>query len=139
MIRYRDRATLRRNSVPAFIRKMAERHPEMREPVTYEGFQAIAAREHITVMHVRLSRPARLLRLGGDAFIQIHRSLSVVERTKYGMHELSHFWRDDPGFACYNVEDDAFKSPAEEFADIFAWVATSPARIFLPGLRNEDF
>lgn len=139
MIVLLDRPTLRRKSVPVFIRQMAGRHRELREPVTYEGFIAIAKREAVSVRVAELSRPARLIRVGQWPCIQLNRSLGYGQRAVYGMHELCHFWRDDPGEPCYNFEDDALISDAEEFADIFAWVVTSPARIFLPGLRDEDF
>lgn len=139
MIPFIERRSLRRKSVAHFIRMIAERHPEMREPVTWEAFEAIAKRERIDVQLGILSRPGRLIRMGQHVFIQIDRRLTLAQRTTAALHELCHLWRDDPGEVCYHVEDDAFVSPAEEFADIFAWVATSPARVFLPGLRDEDF
>ena len=118
---------------------MAERHPELRQPVTFHEVLKIAKRERISVQLVPLSRPGRLVRVAGHAFIQINKPLPDTERAIAGMHELCHFWRDDSGEACYNVEDDALLTDAEEFADFFAWVATSPARVYLPGLREEDF
>ncbi len=139
MIIPRDRQTLRKRSVPHLIKTLAVRHPELREPVTYGGFLAIARREKVTVQILPLSRPGRLIRVGAHVFVQLNKPQSIGDRTLAGMHELCHFWRDDPGEACYNVEDDALLSDAEEFADIFAWMVTSPARIFYPGLRDEDF
>ena len=110
MIIPRDRRTLRKRSVPHLIRTLAARHPELTEPVTFDGFRAIAKREHITVQLVLLSRPGRLLRIGEHVFIQLDKRLSVTDRTLAGMHEMCHFWRDDPGEACYNVEDDALST-----------------------------
>lgn len=134
-----DRRALRRRSVPAFIRQLAERHPELREPVTYESFLAIAEREEVSVRVLPLSRPARLIRIGRHACIQLNKNLSRAERAVPAFHEMCHFWRDDPREPYYNVEEDVMESREEEFADIFAWVVTSPARIYLPGLRDEDF
>lgn len=133
-----DRRTLRRRSVPYFIRTMAERHPELRRPVTYAEFCAIAAREGIPVRVVPLSRPARLIRYGSSVAIQLSDRLPREERAIRGMHELCHFWRDDPGQPCY-YDDDEAAAPLEQFADVFAWAVTSPARVFIRGIREEDF
>lgn len=133
-----DRYTLRRRNVVAFIHKMARRHPELAHAVTFRQFLTIARRERVTVMILPLSRPARLVRIGAHAFIQINKALKPDEQCVYGFHELCHFWRDDPGEACYNAEED-IETPEEHFADVFAWVVTSPARVFIPGLRDEDF
>lgn len=79
-----------------------------------------------------------MLRYGHHVCIQLDRRLNRSARTTHGMHELCHAWRDDPGRAFYNVEDEVVTS-SEDFADLFAWVVTSPARVFQPGLRLEDF
>jgi hypothetical protein len=134
-----DRRQLRRRSVPAFIRQLALRHPELKAPVTYEAFLAIAEREEVAVRVVHLSRPARLIRIGRHACIQLNKKLTRAERAVPAMHEMCHYWRDDPKEPYYNVEEDVMESREEEFADIFAWVVTSPARVFLPGLKEEDF
>lgn len=133
-----SRQALRRRSVPTFIRVMGERHPELRKVIGYAEFLSIAAREEIAVRIVPLPRPARLVRLGSVAFIQISDRTSHAERTVLGMHELCHYWRDDPGQACFYADEEDLR-PLEEFADIFAWVVTSPARIFVAGVREEDF
>lgn len=132
-----DRQQLRRRSVPAFIRVMAERHPELRRQVGYGEFMAIAAREGIAVRVLPLSHPARLLRIGDKVFIQLSEHASRKERTVLGMHELCHFWRDDPGQPCYYSDEHDLR-PLEEFADVFAWCVTSPARVHVRGLREED-
>lgn len=133
-----DRKTLRRRSVPHFIRTMAVRHPELRCPVDYAAFTAIASREGVSVRVVpTLPTPARLVRVGGRALIQFRRDTSRQERTVLGMHELCHFWRDDPGESCFYADEED-ERPREEFADIFAWFVTSPARVHVRGLREED-
>lgn len=129
---------LRRRSVPAFIRVMSERHRELRRPVVYGDFLAIAARECVPVRIVPLPRPARLIRCGQSACIQLSSRITRAERTVRGMHELCHFWRDDPGESCYYADEHDMR-PLEDFADIFAWAVTSPARVFVRGLREEDF
>jgi hypothetical protein len=131
------RSSLRRRSVPAFIKLMAERHPELRRQVTYTDFLAIASREGIAVRVVALSHRARLIRCGSSVFIQLSKRTNHKERTVLGMHELCHYWRDDPGQPCYYADEQDMR-PLEEFADIFAWAVTSTARIYVPGLREED-
>lgn len=123
----------RKWSVPRFVRKMTERHPELARQVLWPGFLAIAQREGVFVRVERLSTAARLLRFGSDVYIQLNRSLEPNARTVFGMHELCHFWRDDPGEPCYYA-DDYSQHPREEFADIFAWYVTTPDR---PVLRDS--
>jgi hypothetical protein len=121
---------------------MARRHPELRRQVLWDDFVRIAAREQVTVRMVPLSRPAQLVRFGRRVFIQLEATLAREPRTVYGMHELCHFWRDDPGRPCYHSDadgDDVHPSASEQFADIFAWAVTSPARVYVVGLRPEDF
>lgn len=132
-----SREALRRRSVPGFIKTMAERHPELRVPVGYAEFLAIANREGVAVRVLPLPWPARLIRAGSAVFIQLADRTTHKERTVLGMHELCHFWRDDPGQPCFYADEEDLR-PLEEFADIFAWAVTSPARIFVRGLREED-
>lgn len=130
--------SLRRHDVVRFIHRMAKRHPELAQPVIWDGFVRMAKRDGIYVRTLLLSRPARLLRYGNHVCIQLDRRQNRTERTTYGMHELCHAWRDDPGRAFYHADDELL-TPSEDFADLFARVVTSPARVFLPGLREEDF
>jgi hypothetical protein len=116
---------------------MVERHPELRRQVTYAEFTTIAAREGIPIRVGRLSRPARLIRYGHYVEIQLSEDLDHKERTVRGMHELCHFWRDDPGQPCYYADEEV-NEPLERFADTFAWFVTSTARPFVRGLREED-
>lgn len=134
-----DWRDVRRYGVLPFIHRMAKRHPELARPVLWMDFVRMAKRDGVCVRVLELSRPARLLRYGRDVCIQLRSTSSRSERTVYGMHEMCHVWRDDPGRAFYHAEDEAVGSPSEDFADLFAWVVTSPARIYQPGLREEDF
>ena len=76
---------------------------------------------------VPLSDEARLLRYGRHVAIQLSSRLNEKARTIFAMHELCHFWRDDPGEPCYYA-DSYSTSPSEEFADVFAWYVTSTDR-----------
>jgi hypothetical protein len=130
---------IRRRSVPAFLRAMAEKHPELRRQVLWDDAVRIAQREGVSVRVVPLSRPARLLRVGAYVCIQVSRSITDrTLRTRYAMHELCHFWRDDPGEPCYYAEEDAVASESEDFADVFAWLTTSPARVHIRGLSDSE-
>lgn len=121
-----------------FIRVMSHRHPELRAVVGWKEFETMAEREGITLEYRPLSRPARLIRFGERVAIQFNKTSDLRSRATDGMHELCHYWRDDPGMACYYA-DDASGSPSEEFANVFAWFVTSTARQFVPGLREVDF
>jgi hypothetical protein len=121
--------------VVEFARAMAARHPELANQVTWREFKTICAREGISFRVLDLSRPARLLRLGNRVGIQLNRSLDYTRRTREGMHELCHHWRDDLGESCLYSDDDTLQQPREDFAETFAWYITSPARIFLDHRR----
>lgn len=124
--------------MPALVQALSERHPELKRPVVWDDFVLIAEREPVHVLVVRLSHEGRLRRVGQHALTQLADRLSRAERIVWGMHERCHFWRDDPGVACY-FGDETDRSAGEEFADIFAWAVTPPARVFVRGLREEDF
>lgn len=114
-----------------FTAKMAELHPELAKPVVWTGFTAMAARCGITIRVLPLPQPARLLRLGKRVGIQIKRGMHRTLQTRYGMHEMWHFWNDDIGESCIYADDETVRHPREDAADLFAWYVTSPARIFL--------
>ncbi len=122
------------------IRQLAKRHPEMASACVWDDFVRICKRERVVVRVVRLpaGQAGRLVRADHHVFIQLSSHLRRDERTVVGFHELAHFWRDDPGVACYYSEDADF-SPGEDFCDIFAWAVTSPARQYVRGIREEDF
>lgn len=122
-----DRDRLRRLDMFAFLAAIQERHPELRSPVTFPEFTRIAHREHITVKIADISRPARLLRYGPHFSIRLRRSLDYTARTRFGMHELVHYWRDDIGEACFHADDEWLPSDSEDFAEDFAWLVTCPA------------
>lgn len=119
------------DQIMAFTAQMAAVHPELAKPVTWTDFMAIAQRSKIMVRIVQMSHPARLVRLGNTVGIQIKRGLPRTLQTRYGMHELWHFWKDDLKESCIYADDATVRHPREDAADLFAWYVTSPARIFL--------
>lgn len=130
---------IRRHSVPAFVRHMAAtRAPEFAKRVLWVDVLTMAQREGIQVRVVKLPnwQRARLVRLGQHVFIQVNRAMSRAEQTVHAVHELVHFWRDDPGLACYY--SDGGRGDNEEFADIVAWLVTSPAREFVDQLPERE-
>jgi hypothetical protein len=125
---------IRRASVPALVRRLSRRHPELERQVLWEDATRICEREGIIIRLVVAPFGARLARFGQFVAIQINRSLDEKARTVAAMHELAHFWRDDPGEPAYYLDlGDRRQDPREEFADIFAWYVTTPHR---PDLRE---
>jgi hypothetical protein len=91
----------------------------------------MALRSGVFIRILPLSRPARLIRYGESLCIQIHYELNHHLRTRYGMHELCHVWRDELGMSCIYADDETIaKNEIEDFADLFAWYVTSEARIY---------
>lgn len=136
----KSRESLRRTSVTGFVRRMAERHPELRDVVQFRDMFRMAQRDGVLVRLVRFpnSQHGRLARVMGHPFVMINRRSTRAEQTMAGMHELCHFWRDDPGVSSY-YSDGETGGPRDEFADIFAWLVTSPARVYIKGEREHDF
>ncbi len=124
----------RRWSVPALVRELAPRHPELLRPVALDEARAIAQREGIRLIVVRLPERirGRLVRIGERLWIQIGRHIPKHERHIVIMHELAHFWRDDPGLMTAYMDDETV-DPMEEFCEVFAWAVTSPAREYVLG------
>lgn len=122
----------RRWSVPALIRELAPKHPEILQPVTLKEARTIAAREGIRIAVALLPERirGRLVRIGDNVWIRIGRHVPHHERHIVIMHELAHFWRDDPGLMAAYMDDETV-NPIEEFCEVFAWAVTSPARAFV--------
>lgn len=130
----------RRWSVPALVRELAPKHPEIMAPVTMKEALAIAAREGIRVAIADLPRRirGRLIRVGDVVWIRIARHVPANARHVVIMHELAHFFRDDPGEMAAYMDDETF-SRIEEFCDVFAWAVTSPARAFVIPSEEPPF
>lgn len=121
------RTNWREWSVPRFTRRLARRHPELERQVLWPDVEAFCRRERVLLRRCAISDDARLLRFGQHVCIQLRRSLDEKAATIFAMHELCHFWRDDPGEPCYYADAHS-QDPREEFADIFAWYVTTPDR-----------
>jgi len=131
----------RPRSVARLHRRYRLRHPELEAPVTWASAQAIAAREHITVRVRTLPgrETGRLVRLGPHVSIHLSRRLPEHDRASVMMHELCHYWSDDPGEMCY-FNDEGEPNAVEEFCERFAWYCVDPnAREFLNRWREEGF
>lgn len=120
-----------------FTARMSEVHPELSRPVTWPAFSAIAQRCKVAVRVLNMSHPARLVRLGTNVGIQIKRGMPRTLQTRYGMHELWHFWNDDIRESCIYADEETVRHPREDAADLFAWYVTSPARVFLEPRRSD--
>lgn len=112
----------RRRSVVHLVRRLSRRHPEFECPITWDGLEAICAREHITIRVHTLPAGEKgwLLRLGNYVTIRLARALPPHERLWTALHELAHFFSEDIGEMCMYADDDA-DTEQEEFCEIFAW------------------
>jgi hypothetical protein len=137
---FTSREALRRASVTGFVRRMAERHPELRRVVGFKEMKAMALRDGVFVRLDRMpaTQHGRLVRLWNQPYVLLNRRITRAEQTMAGMHELCHFWRDDPGQASF-YSDGETGGKRDQFADIFAWTVCSPARVHIKGVREEDF
>ncbi len=130
---------MRQLNVVDFARLLYAKHPELRQPVRWPHFVQMAARSRVHIRIVPLSRPARLIRFGQALCIRINFQLSYHLRTLYGVHELCHVWRDELGMACiYADEETVTTDPNEDFADLFAWYATSEAGVYQRPLADRS-
>lgn len=134
-----SRQQLRRKDYIPFLRALAKVHPELKRPVDWDAFGRIAQREGITVRVLPLppGDHGQLVRVGRRVFIQISSAVPKQKRAEVGIHELTHYWRDDPGQAVYHSEDVWTASALEDFANTFAWLVTTPYRL-IPGTREEE-
>jgi hypothetical protein len=121
-----------------FTAMMARVHHELERPVTWGSFCSIAQRCRISIRILNMSHPARLVRLGNNVGIQIKRGMDRTLQTRYGMHEMWHFWNDDIRESCIYADEETVRHPREDAADLFAWYVTSPARIFLEPRQSVD-
>ncbi|HWL41010.1 MAG TPA: hypothetical protein VNO75_12315 [Gemmatimonadaceae bacterium] len=127
-----------KHSVVGFARSLYATHPELEKPVRWRHFLRMADRSRVAIRVVALSRPARLIRYDDALCIRINHALSYHLRTLYGVHELCHVWRDEPGSACiYADEETVTKDPNEDFADLFAWYVTSEAGFYQRPLADR--
>lgn len=135
-----SRAALKRKDYIPFLHAMARVHPELKRPVGWVEFIAICQRESITVRVRDLGggQAAELVRLWGRVFIVINENTEKKERAQLGMHELTHYWRDDPKMPVYYATADWRNSPEEDFANVFSWMVTTTPRS-IKGTFEEDF
>lgn len=126
-----DGVDLAKLGLADFVAVLSTRHEELKRPVALPDMHRMAERERIVIQYLELPRPARLLRVGEAPYIQINRKEPARLWATYGMHELCHFWRDDPGEPCYHVGASWVASPSEDFAETFSWHVTQNPRITL--------
>lgn len=67
-------------------------HPELRDPLTWEGFQRVCEREGVAIAHGPLPSDAVLLSGLGTAVIVLNCELHPRRHTYRGAHELAHHW-----------------------------------------------
>ena len=67
-------------------------HPELREPLTWEGLRQVWAREGVLIVSGELPADAVLLSALGTAVIVLNCALHPQRRAARGAHELGHWW-----------------------------------------------
>ncbi len=115
------------DEIEAFVRRQSERHPELRRQVHWSDVRAIAAREGVQLRVRAMSRPGRLVGIGGAWEIQFDERLSEGERAFTGMHELVHYWCDRGDGSTFYSSKEWEPEPREDFANFVAWYCTSAA------------
>jgi len=67
-------------------------HPELREPLSWEGLRQVCAREGVSIVSGELPADAVLLSGLGTAVIVLNRELHPRRHTYRAAHELAHHW-----------------------------------------------
>ena len=97
-------------------------HPELWEPLTWNGLRAILRREQIKLVTTRMSRPAAAIVNGGVAVIVLNSDYVTRRHTYVATHELGHIWLHGncDGELCAFVDMDWRHDPREDEAEWFA-------------------
>lgn len=128
-------------AVPPFVRRIAQRHREFDESLTWNDALRVCARERIAVRVRQLpaGERGRMIRTGEALSIHVSRTLPPVDRLISLVHELGHHFAGDVDETCIVYDDDGLWSAAEEFCDLFAWYCCDQgAREFLDRREIED-
>jgi hypothetical protein len=132
----------RRRSVVALARRLAVRFPQFDRSIGWRDVEEICQREHIAI-RVRSLPPGEkgwLVRVDSYVTIRLSRLLTKQEKLWTAVHELCHYFSDDPGEMCRYAADSHEQSDTEEFCERFAWYCVDPgAREFLQRWREEAF
>jgi len=76
----------------ALLEGKRTRHPELREPLSWEGFRQVCEREGVSITVGPLSVDAVLLSALGTSVIVLNCELHPRRHTYRGAHELAHHW-----------------------------------------------
>lgn len=109
-------------------------HPELRRPLTFNGFRRILARENVALFFRPIPTPAKLLQFDGAFGIVIDSRLPVRRHLDYGTHELAHLWLHadtlDPYELAMNYSYPANEDPHEDEADYLSLALMHGPRYF---------
>lgn len=125
---------MRVGHIHRLLDRKRELHPELAQPLTWEGLRRIAEREHIGLFSKPLPNPACLLRFDGTWNIVVSSAHPARRRTMNAAHELAHLWlhvdehegRFEP---CINYSYPGNADPREQEADFLATALLAPKRL----------
>lgn len=107
--------------VERLVTSKRKRHPELRQPVTYQGIRAVCDREGILVMHGPLPFAGATVSYRGRHVIMVDPRRSPRRETYAIAHELGHVWLhadDEP--AVRHMEEPWPDDPREDEAEAVA-------------------
>lgn len=115
------------------VKRKAQQHPELREPLTWAGLRVILAREDVGLLFGDLPRPAQLTQFWGKWSILLDSSVPGRRHIEYATHELAHLWLHHDAAherheRVYNMDDWEGPDPRENDAELFCAIVLGSVR-----------
>lgn len=105
----------------ALLKAKRRRHPELRQPLSWESLQAVCARERIRIAYGPLPADAVLIAGLGTSVIVLNSELPPRRHTYRGAHELAHAWLHvSSGPVFHTMRDGNEHDPREDEAEYVA-------------------
>jgi hypothetical protein len=100
-------------------------HPELNEPLRWNGLQRILARECVALARAPLDRPAQLVHFDGAWIITVNSDTPAARHTYFAAHEVGHLWlhvqrTGEPFVRCYHMDPEWRNDEHEDDAEAFA-------------------
>jgi hypothetical protein len=118
----------RLEEIRAVYESKREFHPELNEPLTWNGVRAVLRRESIELVMVPMVKEAALISAGGAAVILLNSELPPRRHTYRVAHELGHAWLHADSVLgdenehrwSYHMESECTPDPREDEAEAMA-------------------
>lgn len=102
----------------ALVAAKRQRHPELRGPVTWDGFLRVCEREGVSVLHAPLPAEGVMLTALGSAVMVLNSRLPARWNTYRGVHELAHHWlHGELEPTVYTMSTERLDDPREDDAE----------------------